>query len=228
MTRTSRVIVSEKTLEMNICAEFLPLIRSFPGCQKSFWIGMKQRQEARNGLDELISNVPSGFHLMLQFKAPKSPSLVPKGFEFTLNDEQLRHLVRLANRRPEAVHYVLPHYNRFRSIRQDSPCLLQQTYLLPVEQLKGLAASSNKQGTHKVITEPPKAAIYSDPVEVELLSPGRMFQAILDTNMRERSLLTHEELRTWLREMFEQEKGNARAIGQRLRGLGTICVTDLY
>ncbi len=32
---------------------------------------MKQQQEARNGIDDLLANVPKGRHLALQFKAPR-------------------------------------------------------------------------------------------------------------------------------------------------------------
>ena len=55
--------VSEKTLELNICAEILQNIRQIRGCDRAFWIGMKQDQEAGLGLDELINNVPAGMHL---------------------------------------------------------------------------------------------------------------------------------------------------------------------
>jgi len=72
------LIVSEKTLELNIGAEILQLIRQKHGCHCAFWIGMKQDQEAGNGIDELISNVPSGMHLALQFKAP--PVFAPKRY----------------------------------------------------------------------------------------------------------------------------------------------------
>jgi hypothetical protein len=38
----ARVHVSEKTLELNVAAELLAWIRTLPGCEKAFWIGIKQ------------------------------------------------------------------------------------------------------------------------------------------------------------------------------------------
>jgi len=97
------LIMCERTLELDICAEVLSLIRSLPNSQAAFWIGMKQDQEARNGLDELISNLPAGLPLALQFKAPKSrqPNQVPH--RLTVNGRQNGNLLRLAARRPDAL-----------------------------------------------------------------------------------------------------------------------------
>ena len=62
--------VSEKSLELNVCAEFLQYIRRWPGCRGALWFGLTQAQERRMGLDELIRNVGPGYAIMLQFKAP--------------------------------------------------------------------------------------------------------------------------------------------------------------
>ena len=53
--------VSEKSLELNVCAETLQYIRAWPGCQRALWLGLTQRQERRTGLDELIRSVGPGF-----------------------------------------------------------------------------------------------------------------------------------------------------------------------
>jgi hypothetical protein len=88
--------VSEKTLELNICAEVLEVIRRTPGCGRGFWIGMKQDQEARLGVDELIHNIPAGMHLAFQFKAPRSEPRDHILYRFTINDRQNDNLLRLA------------------------------------------------------------------------------------------------------------------------------------
>ncbi len=164
----ARLRISEKTLELNICAEVLQYIRHVPGCSQSFWIGMKQDQEARLGLDELIHNVPAGMHLALQFKAPNSEPQNQVPYRFTINDRQNRNLMRLASIRPDAAYYVFPHYNSFTKMRTDSPALLQDTWLLKVYDLRNLPVSTNRQGTHSVRTTPPSALVRSDPVTVNI------------------------------------------------------------
>ena len=66
---TKRKEVSEKSLELNVCAELLQRIRSWQDCRGAVWLGMTQLQERENGLDQMISNAP-GVAMMLQFKAP--------------------------------------------------------------------------------------------------------------------------------------------------------------
>lgn len=151
--------VSEKTLELNICAEVLYVIRQIPGCHGGFWIGMKQQQEARLGIDELIRNIPAGMHLALQFKAPRSEPRDQIPYRFTINDKQNNNLLRLASSRPEAVYYIFPHYNTFTKMHSDSPTLLRDTWLLRVDDLRGLSNSANKLGTHMVETNPPIQAV---------------------------------------------------------------------
>ncbi len=218
-----RVLVSEKTLEVNICSELLGRIRDLPGCRRAFWISMKQRQEALNGIDELIHNVRTGVHLALQFKAPRSWPPNGKPFYFTINERQHGHLHRLATTRPKAVHYVFPHYNTFASMRRVSPALLSQTYFLSVANLGRLPPSSNKRGTHTVESRPPAAFVYSDPVEAELVPAAEVVQGLLGDGPND-ALLDHEQLKDWLLGLFEEEDYNPWVIGQRLRGFGTVCV----
>ena len=46
--------IYEKTLELNVCAEILTIIRSQPGFEKAVWQGLTQAQESSWGLDELL------------------------------------------------------------------------------------------------------------------------------------------------------------------------------
>ena len=88
-----RRVVSEKTLELNVTAEILQVVRAVLGCEGAYWIGMKQSQENTNGIDELIANAKPGFHLVLQFKSawaePKGPN-----YRFSVSDDQLSNLKR--------------------------------------------------------------------------------------------------------------------------------------
>jgi hypothetical protein len=226
----SRLRVSEKTLELNVCAEVLQKIRSYPGCKKAFWIGMKQNQETKNGIDELIANVPSGMHLALQFKAPWSEYQTP--YRFTINDKQKNNLLRLAHNRPKAVYYVFPFYNSFSKMRKDSPNLLKDTWLLPVSKLSGLHQSTKKSGTHAVFAEPLKTKIYSEPFPVDILSVGDVFEDIFGENGRniEEALISQEDLKEWLYSFFEDNgesinRKNPQSIGQLLRGFSTFCIS---
>lgn len=219
--------VSEKTLELNIGAEVLQLIRQFRGCSRAFWIGMKQDQEARLGIDELIHNLPAGMHFALQFKAPRSkpPNTIP--YRFTINDRQNDNLLRLAIARPEAVHYIFPHYNTFTGMRSHSPTLLRDTWLLKVHHLRGLPISTNRLGTHKVETDPPSARVYSKPIDRKIVNASKALENIFGNSYAEleSTLISHKLLKEWLDTLVGEAQGNKRAVGQRLRGFSTFCIS---
>ncbi len=219
--------VSEKTLELNICAEILASIRLLSGCSGAFWIGMKQQQEARNGIDELIQNVPNGMHLALQFKAPRSEPRDQLPYRYTINDRQNNNLLRLANRRPNAVYYIFPHYNTFTKMRSDSPTLVGDTWTLRINDLSGLPISSNSQGTHTVATTPPNVHIYSEPQKYSINKASALVQSVLEENMGQLSetLLSHSQLKQWLNELVKEADSNKLVIGQRLRGFSTFCIS---
>ena len=122
--------VSEKSLELNVCAEVLQHIRTWPGCERALWLGLTQRQERRTGLDELIGNVGPGFSLMLQFKAPWPTSVVDDLYKFSINERQHEALEQLAGQYPEAVHYVFPLYSKWQKAGQHAPDLAQDTWLV--------------------------------------------------------------------------------------------------
>src|SRR2546423_635487 len=102
-----RLLVSEKTLELNICAWVLSTLRGQPGCERAFWIGLKQRQEQRYGLDELVSALPPGRHLGLQFKAPRRLPPNSEPYRYPINARQNEALLRLSAMGSDSVFYVL-------------------------------------------------------------------------------------------------------------------------
>ena len=199
--------------------EVLQIIRQIPRCDRAFWIGMKQDQEARLGLDELIHNVPAGMHLALQFKAPKSEPRDQIPYRFTINDRQNNNLLRLANSHPDAVYYMFPHYNTFTRMRSYSPNLLRDTYLVKVYDLRHMPPSSNRLGTHKVETNPPIAVIESEKVEVKLTLARAIFENLLGERRYKFKdiLISHESI--------NEAQGNRRMLGQRLRGFSTFCIS---
>lgn len=219
--------VSEKTLELNICAEVLQHIRGMPGCQRAFWISMKQQQEAKLGIDELVSNVPAGLHLALQFKAPRPepPDQIP--YRFTINDRQNSNLLRLASIRPDAVYYIFPHYNTFTKMRLHSPTLLRDTWALKVVNLRGMPRSTNSMGTHVVNTDPPNALVLSEPMQLEIANITEVIEGLFsrDYPPLESRLISHTALKEWLYDLIREAQENTYVIGQRLRGFSTFCVS---
>jgi len=227
--------VSEKTLELNICAEILPLIRSISGCSSAFWIGMKQDQEARWGIDELISNVPRGVHLALQFKSPWSKPENTAPYKFSINDRQHHNLLRLARHRPNGVLYVFPHYNTMSRLRTDSPAF-QDTWFVRVEDWRSLPNSSRSNGSHLVKSFGGYAIAHSEPVKAtsmgikEAISsslPG-IKNSGLELEILTFSLLSHSDLKEWLFESFKQVESDRRAFANLLRGFSTVCISPNF
>ena len=126
---SKRKEVSEKSLELNVCAEMLQHLRSYKPFQKASWLGLTQREERQQGLDAKIKNAP-GIALMLQFKSPWATSRVDRLYKFTINKEQHKALEKLGN--PHAVHYVFPLYSKWWKVDQDAPDILRDTWLVPV------------------------------------------------------------------------------------------------
>ena len=124
--------VSEKTLELNVCAELIRCIRAHKGCEKAVWIGMTQKEERDNGLDAMIENAP-GFALLLQFKSPKPSSTYDDHYKFTINRLQHETFLKIDPRFLSSVFYAFPFYSKWIKVCGDSPCLLQDTWLVPVQ-----------------------------------------------------------------------------------------------
>ena len=126
---TRRKEVSEKSLELNVCAEMLQCLRGYPDYRKALWIGLTQREERQQGLDARIRNTQD-LALMLQFKSPWATYYGDNRYKFSINKRQHEALERLGS--PEAVFYAFPLYNRWCKADKHAPSLLQDTWLLPV------------------------------------------------------------------------------------------------
>lgn len=227
---TRRKIVSEKTLELNLCALFLERIQAtWPGCSGAIWMGMKQKQEARNGIDELLRNVPSAHHLALQFKAPHSQRLDQEPYQYGIGEDQNARLQLLAAHRPNAVvHYVLPNYNTFTRLTADSPNLDLHTYLVPVAATAALGCAVGGSTRHRaeISESPPRAVLYSETVEAPVIDAKAFFGRFNEEhrNRLDQVLISNDALRTWVEEVALADDASSAAIGQRLRGFGTICI----
>lgn len=148
--------VSEKSLELNVCAELLQRIRTWPGCERALWLGLTQAQERRTGLDELIRNVGQGVALMFQFKAPWPSSRVDDCYKFSINERQHEALDQLAGQYPAAVYYVFPLYTTWQKADQHAPDLSQDTWVVPVSSIPFAwltSLSSPSTGRHQVVLD---------------------------------------------------------------------------
>ena len=128
---STRKQVSEKSLELNVCAELIQCMRARPGCESAVWFGMTQSQERRTGLDETVINAP-GHSLMLQIKSPKATSTYDDHYKFSINRRQHEALALLVKGNPKAAYYVFPLYSKWTKILNHSPNLIKDTWLVPV------------------------------------------------------------------------------------------------
>ncbi|MXX93738.1 MAG: hypothetical protein F4Y63_09890 [Chloroflexi bacterium] len=174
--------ISEKTLELNICAEMLYRIRSWPHCDRALWHGMTQHQERHNGLDQLIRNTGIGSSLMLQFKSPWPTSRVDSLYRFTINERQHEALEDLARRYPRAVYYVLPLYTTWEKANNHSPDLIRDTWLMPVASIPLASLTSQpalSSGRHRVDVgrdgSQTVATVHSPTIEADLINAGTFF-----------------------------------------------------
>ena len=66
-----RVKVSEKSLELNVGAELLDMLRGRLGMHKAFLRGLTQTEERQEGVDFFVELSPATRIFAFQFKAPK-------------------------------------------------------------------------------------------------------------------------------------------------------------
>lgn len=164
--------LSEKTLELSLCAQFAERWN----LRNAIWFGLTQGQEKELGFDA-CSRI-NGRLLILQFKA-SNVVVQPQRFSaprrrFTLPHDQLISLRDLAIGLPRAVYYVFPNLGTTYelSLNQD---LVQQTWFLDVTGLPPSALISvprNRARRHYAYTDPPLCELRSEPTHPNLLGAG--------------------------------------------------------
>jgi hypothetical protein len=125
------VRLSEKSLELNIGAEILGILRPKLGFSKAYLRGLTQQEENREGADCFLQLSPTTTFLAFQFKAPKGKS-DGQPYRFTINRQQHRRLYALAQSNPRSVFYVFPYYVTPQKLQYDLPVLAADTWLLDV------------------------------------------------------------------------------------------------
>ncbi len=123
--------VSEKSLELNVGAELLMMMRGPWGMPKAYLRGLTQREEKQEGVDFFAQLSPGTRIFAFQFKAPRGrDESVP--YRYTLASEQHDLLHALAANSPDSVYYVLPFYVTHEKLERHVPNLVQDTWFLPV------------------------------------------------------------------------------------------------
>ena len=161
--------LSEKTLELNICAQ----IHSAVSPRVSLlWFGLTQYQEARWGFD-VCTNL-GGRLLIFQFKA-SNHCLRSDERKFQLDHDQLAALHDLAGHAMRSVFYAFPLVGNTQELRRSTD-LLNATWLLDVSDLPALSEPTKKDGAlrrnrrHNAYVLPPSVNIRSDPIDAGLIS----------------------------------------------------------
>jgi hypothetical protein len=160
--------LSEKTLELNICAQVSKHVGTK---QQIFWFGLTQKQEAKAGFDACTKL--GGRLLIFQFKA-SNRLLKSKERVFLAPHDQLAALRNQVKSYRRSVFYAFPLVGNTFELKKN-PDLLSQTWLVDVAYLFAVGAPTKSDGTlrkngcHNVYVTPGKAVFHSDPVDAEAI-----------------------------------------------------------
>ncbi len=209
--------VSEKSLELNLCAELIQCIRARKGCEGAVWFGMTQQQERRTGLDETMINA-RGHSLMLQFKSPYATS-THDHYKFSINRRQHEALESLAIGNPKAAYYVFPLYSKWRKILDHSPNLTKDTWLVPVSCISLNSPPSQnsyqidlRRNGRKIKLLGPNLQVKCDAINARSYCVDVQDQSLNPREVGVRSEKLKEEIEKWQ---------DARL---RFRGLNAVCL----
>ena len=204
--------VSEKSLELNVGAELLDLLRRRWGMRKAYLRGLTQREERQEGVDFFAELSSSTRIFAFQFKAPKGRWGDTIPYRFTIQRHQHENLSELSTKWPSGVFYVLPFYVLPAKLRHDVPQLLRDTWFLRVAAMSG----TNVFGPYQTKTMHCKRGLASINPEYELLS-GIEIRLGLDAGIPVR------EFATWYEGLHDQSEasvaGTPRKNSWLVRGL---------
>ena len=167
--------LSEKTLELNICAQ----TSQFVGAkQRLFWFGLTQKQEARAGFDACAKL--GGRLLVFQFKA--SNRVLKSGKRvFLAPHDQLDALRKQAKGSHRSVFYAFPLVGNTLELK-NTPDLVSQTWLVDAASLGTIGAPTKadktlrKNGCHNVYVTAGSAEFHSEPVTTEANSLRQLLE----------------------------------------------------
>ena len=136
--------VSEKSLELNIGAEILNLMRTAWQMPKAYLRGLTQREEKQEGVDCFAQLDQSTKIFAFQFKAPRG-AVDAAPYKYRLQREQHDLLFNLSQMAPHGVFYVFPYYVTASKLQQQVPNLMQDTWLLNLRQMPTAQAFGSAQ-----------------------------------------------------------------------------------
>lgn len=159
--------LSEKTIELNICAQLNALYHG-----KIIWFGLTQKQEARAGFDTCTKL--GGRLLLFQFKA--SNKIVSHGRKFYTTHRQLQNLIDRVKYYQRSVFYVFPLQGTTHELVLNGGDFISNSWLLDVATLPNpfpqpytRQGNVRQNGVHYIYINPPKAIIHSEPVNTHVI-----------------------------------------------------------
>jgi hypothetical protein len=189
-------LLNEKTLELNISAEFLNICRHYD--PKAFIFGTTLKQESRLGYDStVLGSLPQFWKAaVFQYKRALQKRTTPLGDEYTFhinnngNRDQHIFLYKMSGGKHRVALYVLPIFVTLNDVRNMAPSLLQQTFFADAVDIPPWLIN-NFPHTLSVYPHRGIGIVHSERQEIKVIS----FEE-LSTNMRERKIgVTIEELR---------------------------------
>lgn len=168
--RHLRMRLSEKTLELNLCAQISRISK-----QQVIWFGLTQAQEARAGFD--VMTRMGGRLILFQFKA--SNHSVGGARRFHAPHVQLQQLIDRTGHARRSVFYALPLVGTTQELIKVGGDIITNTWLLDVASLPNpfpLPTTNNKlkslrkSGNHYMDVKPPNVIIHSDPVRSSVIN----------------------------------------------------------
>jgi hypothetical protein len=166
--------VSEKTVELNVCAQ-VPALAG----QRLLWFGVTQKQERKLGFDAAVRL--NGRVLLFQFKA-SNWTLSGGERRFQVSHDQLRALRRQLKAHRRTVFYAFPMIGETAEIGANAGDFLSTTWLVDVADLDTLREPTRRDGRprltkrHYVDLRPPRAVFHSEPTDVEVLNARSFFE----------------------------------------------------
>lgn len=205
--------VSEKTIEINFCAELTALLGTR---YRTIWFGLSQKQEARFGFDTCARLGARMF--IFQFKAS---NYVLKSGErkFKAQHVQMQNLRRLARDSAKSVFYVFPDFGNTLEF-QSIPNVISSSYLLDVADLPDpIPPSGRSSNHHHVYAFPGSVRIHSDPFSAKTLPAEKVFWNLfhhdIEDQLKKPSSLNAESLieKDWLQKTHGNSRRGLYAIG---------------
>jgi len=181
-------LLNEKTLELNITAEFLRICRQYD--PQAYTLGTTLVQESHLGYDSrILGGLPPFWRTaVFQFKRATRIRLTLSGpeYKFQINNntykDQHLFLWLMCGGRPHIAFYVLPCFTTLRDVRKLAPSLVHETYLVDVADIPTWFADNV---SHTLLAYPKQlsATVLSERREIRLLRSQDVLENFLERQL---------------------------------------------